>query len=183
MPDHMLARTLIGLVLAVVIALAARRARSLSSGGAVCAAAVGALSAAAGWSWAILLIAYFVASTLLSRWGRREKERRTASVVAKGGERDAIQVMANGGVFAAAALGMIAHPDARWLALGVGSLAASAADTWATEVGTLVGGVPRSITSFRRVAPGTSGGVSSWGTVAAVLGAIFVALIARLLGV
>ena len=49
-----------------------------------------------------------------------------------------MQVLANGAMFAGAALAMVLRPDARWIALGAGALAASAADTWATEIGTLV---------------------------------------------
>jgi uncharacterized protein (TIGR00297 family) len=152
----------------------ARRTRSLSPGGAVTATLVGGVAIAAGWSWGALLIIYFVASTALSRVGRAEKERRTASILAKGGERDAIQVLANGAIFAGAALAMIVRPDVHWLALGAGSLAASAADTWATEVGTLRGGEPRSILTWRKVPPGTSGAVSMLGTMAAVSGAAFI---------
>jgi len=178
----MISRTIAGVALAVAIAYAARRARSLSTTGAVAAAIVGALAVAAGWDWGILLITYFASSSALSRHGRIDKERRTAAIVAKGGERDAVQVAANGLVFALAALGFLLHSDARWLALGAGSLAASAADSWATEIGTLYGGSPRSILTWRSVPAGTSGGVSTIGSLAAVGGALFVALVAALLG-
>lgn len=120
---------------------------------------------------------YFASSTALSRLGRAEKERRTSAIVEKGGERDATQVSANGLVFATAAIAMCFHPDVRWIALGAGALAASAADTWATEIGTLYGAQPRSILTGRRIAPGTSGGVSLAGTAASVAGALFVALV------
>ncbi|MGH7623453.1 MAG: DUF92 domain-containing protein [Gemmatimonadaceae bacterium] len=178
----MISRALLGAALAVAIAIVARRARSLSASGAVAAAVVGALAVAAGWDWGILLITYFASSSALSRHGRIDKERRTAAIVAKGGERDAVQVTANGLVFALAALAFLVHADARWLALGAGSLAASAADSWATEIGTLYGGSPRSILTWRAVPPGTSGGVSTIGSLAAVAGALFVALIAGLIG-
>ena len=56
----------------------------------------------------------------------------------------------------------------------------SAADTWATEVGTLAGGEPVSIISRKRVPTGTSGGVTVAGTVAAVAGALFIAVAATL---
>ena len=173
-------RLLLGAAIAAIIAIFARRARSLSTTGAAAAFAIGTIAAAAGMNWAVLLILYFATSTVLSRVGRVQKERRTSTVVEKGGERDAVQVLANGLVFALAALGMVAHPDARWLALGAGSLAASAADTWATEIGTLYGGDPRSILTGRRLAPGTSGGVSLAGTAASVAGAAFVALVAAI---
>ena len=168
----MIGRIVIGAAVASFIALLARRARSLSTTGAIAAAVTGTIATAAGTSWAVLLILYFAASTALSRLGRAEKERRTSAVVAKGGERDALQVSANGLVFTIASLGMVLHPDAHWLALGAGSLAASAADTWATEIGTLYGGEPRSILTGRRLTAGTSGGISTAGTVASVAGAI-----------
>ena len=178
----MIWRGLAGLVLAVLISVVARRARSLSWGGAVAATVVGTLAVVAGWSWGGLLIVYFVASTALSRLGRASKERRTASIVAKVGARDATQVFANGAMFAAAAFAMTIRPDVRWIALGAGSLAASAADTWATEIGTLYGGVPRSILTWRSVPAGTSGGVSAIGTLGALAGAVFVALVVAALG-
>src|SRR5476651_2374934 len=133
----MMFRVIVGAALAAAIAFAARRMRSLAIDGAIAAALVGTAAVAAGWNWGALLIIYYVSSTALSRIGRTEKERRTASILAKGGERDAVQVLANGAMFAGAALAMIVQPNAHWMALGVGSFAASAADTWATEVGTL----------------------------------------------
>ena len=174
----MTTRIFAGAMLSLVIALVARRARSLSTSGAAAAVVIGTLAVAAGWSWGVLLILYFASSTLLSKIGKAEKERRTASVVEKGGERDAWQVLANGVVFAIAAVGALASPSRLWLALGAGALAASASDTWATEIGTLYGGTPRSILTFRPIAPGTSGGVSIAGIVASVAGAAFVAIIA-----
>ncbi|HXT14382.1 MAG TPA: DUF92 domain-containing protein [Gemmatimonadaceae bacterium] len=178
----MLLRTLIGAALAAIIAIAARRTRSLTPDGALAAVVTGTLAAAAGWAWAILLIVYFVSSTALSHLGRREKEQRTAKVVAKGGERDALQVFANGAVFIAGALLTIIEPNTRWLALGIGALAASAADTWATEIGTLYGGGPRSIVTFRPVAAGMSGGVTAIGLIASAAGAGFIAILARVFG-
>jgi len=170
-------RILLGALVAALIAFVARRARSLSTTGALAAVTIGTVAAAAGVGWAVLLILYFASSTALSRLGRVEKERRTATVVEKGGERDAAQVFANGLVFLIAAVGMCVDPRARWLAFGAGALAASAADTWATEIGTLYGGQPRSILTGRRLAPGTSGGVSFAGTAASVAGALFVTLV------
>ncbi len=139
-------------------------------------------AAAAGWGWAALLIAFFVASSALTRVGAAAKTARTGSVVAKGGQRDATQVAANGAVFGLAALGMVAAPAAGWWAMGAGALAAAAADTWATEIGTLTAGQPRSLRTGRPVAPGTSGGVSWPGSVAGMAGAAAVGLGAITLG-
>src|SRR3990172_4797681 len=130
----------IGAALGVTIAAIAWWLGALSASGAVAAALLGALSVTAGWSWAILLVAYFATSTALSRFRGGEKERRTAGRLEKGGRRDAVQVLANGGAFAVAAAAFLWYPDPALQALGAGALAASASDTWATEIGTLARG-------------------------------------------
>ena len=178
----MMTHAVLGLFVAASVAFAARAARSLTTSGATAATIIGTLAVMAGWNWAALLVLYFVSSTILSRLGRARKAERTSAIVAKGGQRDATQVLANGGVFAGAAIAMLVQPHVKWIALGAGSLAAAAADTWATEVGTLYGGTPRSILTWRQVPTGTSGGVSLIGTLAAVAGAAFVAILANLLG-
>jgi uncharacterized protein (TIGR00297 family) len=174
-PDATLLRLLGGLVVSSGIGLAARRARSLSPSGAMAAVVVGTACMTAGLAWGALLILFFVSSSALSRWGREARSARVAGVVAKGDERDAWQVAANGGVFAMAALGSVILPGIAWEALGAGALAASAADTWATEVGTLAGGMPRSVLSGRPMARGMSGGVTWIGTLASVAGAALIA--------
>lgn len=164
----------------MLAALAARRAHTLSTTGAIAATVVGTISIAAGWSWGGLLLAMFISASALSKLGERQKAERVGPVVEKGDERDATQVLANGGIYAAAALGSILHPSPIWYAVGAGALAASAADTWATEIGTLIKGHPRSIISGKSVPPGTSGGISLTGTAAAVVGALFIAAAAWL---
>ena len=175
-------RPALGIVAAALIALAANRTRLLSTSGAFAASIIGSLAVAVAWSWGILLVAYFVAAASLSRLGRRTKEERTQAIVAKPGPRDATQVFANGAVFAVAAAAALVWPNPVWGVLAAGSLAASEADTAATEIGTLLGGEPRSIVTYRRVPPGTSGGMTPAGTLAAIIGAGFVSFIALVLG-
>ncbi len=170
----MFARAIAGGLLAVSVTFVARRTHTLSTSGAVTATVVGTLAIAAGWSWGLLLLSLFVTASALSKLGARKKAELVGPVVQKGGERDVGQVLANGGIYAMAALGYLVFPSPVWYAAGVGALAASAADTWATEVGTLAGGDPVSIISARRVPPGTSGGVTLLGTVAGVGGALFI---------
>lgn len=182
--NELVLRVIVGAVLAIVIGFAGHRARALSWSGAVAAAIVGTAAAAAGWSLAVVLIAYFGVSSLLSKLGARRKRARMAGVVDKTGARDATQVMANGFPFLICALmSMIdsGHADI-WKICAVGSLAASAADTWATEIGTLVGQTPRSILTFRRMTVGESGGVTLVGWIAAAAGATFVATVAVVAG-
>jgi uncharacterized protein (TIGR00297 family) len=160
---------------AVAIAVLARSTRTLSNSGAVAGALVGTICIAAGWSWGVLLISLFVSASALSRIGETQKAARTGSVVEKGGERDAAQVVANGGVFAAAALAQLVFPSPLWFAVGAGAVAASTADTWATEIGTLAARDPFSILSGRRVPAGTSGAITLIGCVAGAAGALFIA--------
>jgi uncharacterized protein (TIGR00297 family) len=182
MPVHdMLVRAASGGALAVVIAGAAHRAKALDTSGALAAIAVGTATTAAGWNWGALLLLYFIISTLISRVRRAERETLTASIIEKGGARDATQVIANGGIFAASALLAPFGPPIFATAMAyaaVAALAASAADTWATEIGTVFGGIPRSLRGFTRVPRGTSGAVSAAGMVAMVAGAFFVAIAA-----
>lgn len=173
-----IARWAAGVGLAVLIALAARLAGLLRTSGALAAAVLGSVAVAAGWDWGVLLVGYFLASNLLSRIGRREREARTAGRVDKEGARDATQVLANGGVFGLAALAFVASGHPVWMVVGAAGLAASAADTWATEIGTLSRSAARSIRNGRVVPPGTSGAVTAQGLMAAFAGAAFVASIA-----
>jgi uncharacterized protein (TIGR00297 family) len=143
---------------------------------------MGTIAITAGWSWGALLLAMFISVSLLSRIAAGEKSTRLAGVIEKSGERDATQLLANGAVYTVAALGSLIWPGHGWYAIGAGALSFSAADTWATEIGTLTNTDPRSIVSGRRVAPGTSGGVTVGGTLGAVGGALFIALLTMFAG-
>ena len=170
-----MARWLAGAALAVATALGARAAGALGTSGAAAAAIMGTVAVAAGWDWGAVLVAYFVSSSALSRIGRAERDRRTAGRIEKGGPRDATQVAANGGMFAIAGAGFLLSANPAWQVVGAAALAASAADTWATEIGTLSRSTPRSILTGRPVPAGTSGGVTALGLMAGFAGAAFVA--------
>lgn len=178
----MIERGAAGALLAIVVAAVAWHAGALTGSGATAAVAIGALAAAAGWPLAILLILFFVASTALSRAGAARKAARTRGLVAKGGPRDARQVVANGGVFAGAAAMSLTQPDGIWTVAAIGALAAATADTWGTEIGTLARGTPRLVTTWRQVPAGTSGAISVPGLAATVAGAGFLATGALSLG-
>ena len=62
-----------------------------------------------------------------------------------------------------------------------GAIASANADTWATELGVLSRTPPRLITTGKPVAPGTSGGVTWYGTVAALAGSAFIGVAAFVL--
>jgi uncharacterized protein (TIGR00297 family) len=164
-----------GLIGAGIVAFGARRMRALSTSGALAGTLVGAIALAAGWSWGILLVAHFVVASALSKLGEQRKAQLIGAVVEKGDRRDAKQVLANGGVYGLVAIAYMLSRTNAWYAVGIGALAASASDTWATEIGTLAGRNPRSIVSGKPVPAGTSGGVSLIGTIASLGGALFIA--------
>jgi uncharacterized protein (TIGR00297 family) len=172
----------IGLALAVLISIAAFRLQALSQGGALAAAVLGTVTfGLGGLEWAVVLIAFFASSSILSRLAKTRKAA-IEEKYSKGGRRDAGQVLANGGV---AGLFVLLHaffPAAAWPWLGFSAaLAATNADTWATELGVLGVAQPRSITTGRLVERGTSGGVSPAGFLASAAGALLIGLLAALL--
>jgi uncharacterized protein (TIGR00297 family) len=158
------------------MALIAGRAGALTRGGALTAFGVGTLTYASGTvGFALLLLAFFVPSVALSRLGRARK--RALVDVGKSGPRDALQVLANGGVATACALGFAFTHDVRWAVAFAGAYAAATADTWATEIGTLAGRAPRSILTWRPIATGMSGGITLAGTLAEIAGALWIGLV------
>lgn len=172
----------VGLVLAVGIAFVALRAGALSMSGAAAAVVVGALTfGGGGLRPAILMVVFFLTSTLVTRLGRRRKATAEAGY-AKGGRRDAGQVWANGGAAAVLSLGAGPGGSGVWFAGVVGALAATTADTWATEIGSLSRRPPRRITTGERVAPGTSGAVSALGLASAAAGALLIGGLGAWLG-
>ncbi len=157
--------------LALAVSGAAWRARALTASGAAAAAFVGlAHFGFAGGRGASALLLFFVSSTALSRLGKKRKD---ALDYEKGGERDAGQVLANGGVAALCALLLPFAPGPTFLPLAamLGALAAANADTWATEIGSLAKHPPRLITTLRPAPTGSSGAISLPGTLAALAGA------------
>lgn len=174
--DQDTVRWLAGALAAVIVAASAWRVRSLSLSGAIAATCTGtAVVGGGGWWGGMLLVAFFVSSSGLSRAGRQPSD--GASPV-RGSRRDAVQVLANGGVAAGCALVLAITQDGSWCVALAASLAAANADTWATELGRLSGQRPRSIVSFRQVPPGTSGGVSFAGTIASFTGASLIGIMA-----
>lgn len=111
-----------------------------------------------GWRGFGLLLAFFISSSLLS-------DRTT---------RNARQVIANGGIAALAAL------LGSWVAFS-GAVAAATSDTWASEIGRRSRTPPRLITNGTPVPAGTDGGITLLGTAGGIAGALFIAVLARVL--
>jgi len=152
------------------VALLAYRAATLTGSGAVAAWLVGVtVLYGTGWEGGAVLAAFFVSSNLVSRGAPPP-----SGLDPKSDRRDHRQVLANGGVGAAAALLGLWDPQlGLWLLTS--ALAAAAADTWATAVGARSSLPPRLIVDGRVVPPGTSGGITPLGCAGGAAGALLVA--------
>jgi uncharacterized protein (TIGR00297 family) len=184
--ENIAVRLFFGLVSSAIIGGLAYRSAALSRSGVAGAMVVGtSVFGFGGWVWGATLIAFFVSSSALSRFGANRK-RALADIFAKSSRRDAGQALANGGLAAliAVAAGLAGRdaPVFPILALAFyGALAAVNADTWATELGVLARQPPRLITTGRLVPTGASGGVTRQGILAALAGGAFIGLAAFIL--
>lgn len=171
---------LLGLIVALVLAIFAFKKQELTDGGTIAALFVGlTIFAFGGWTWLLLLVFFFVSSNLLTRLQHPLKKEAYAEF-AKGGPRDFWQVLANGALPALAAIANSVMPSPVWFAVAASFIASSTADTWATEVGVMTKN-PRLITNFKHVSSGTSGAVSQRGLLVAFAGALFIAIAGVLL--
>ncbi len=171
-----------GVILAALVAYAAYRAHALNRSGALAAFTLGVVVfGLGGLDWAVVLLTFFITSSGLSRFFKRRKEK-VEDRFAKGGRRDAWQVAANGGVAGLAVLLHLVFPESvyPWVMFAA-AFAAANADTWATELGVLNKTWPRKMTTWAPVPPGTSGGISLAGTLAAAGGSLLIAAVAVIL--
>jgi len=172
----------VGLGVSLALAGAAYLARALTVSGLLAAVLVGtAVWVGLGWRGFLVLAAFFVLASGLTRLGYRRKAAAglaEGQAEGRGGRRTASQVLANGGVAAVAApLAAFAPEDLVPLlaAAFAAAFAAAAADTASTEVGQLLRLRTVLVTTLRAVPPGTDGGVSLPGTAAALGATLFVA--------
>ncbi len=159
---------LLAILLNGAAAYGSYRKEAVTADGAVAGFLVGAtVFAGAGLLGWVMLMWFFGSSSLIGRLSTKTKER-AVRMHEKGSRRDWVQVAANGGVaaVAAAVYAVTGHPVA--LVAVAASLAAATADTWASEIGSLSSHRPRSITTFRPLPTGTSGGVTLLGTLASL---------------
>ena len=175
---------LLGLALGVGVGLLGQRARLLTLGGAAALGAVaGVTFYAAGWTWGALLLVTLAGVGLWRLYGAAVKRERLGPC---GIPRawDWREVLALAGW--PALLALVARMGAASVALYAGfcgALATTAADRWATEIGTLSPRAPRLIINRREVRHGTPGAVSTLGLVAAAGGAWLTGFIGMLLPV
>jgi len=174
--------------LGALLALLVLKSRAATPGGALC----GGLFTAAillvtpGWHtpfWPLLTL--LLLTLAATRFGRCRKEALGVAEARHG--RNAAQVTANLGVAGLVAVArrltwaFFSYPALNGQALRLAlaaALAEAAADTLSSELGEVLGGEPRMLTTFRRVPAGTDGAISLAGTLAGVTAAIIVSAVA-----
>ncbi|KIL44401.1 hypothetical protein KP78_33650 [Jeotgalibacillus soli] len=129
-----------------------------------------------GWEGLIVLASFFVSSSVWSKW-KMEEKMNVEEKSAKTSHRDWQQVTANGGPASLFSMLYAINGAEVWLLAFLAALAAANADTWASEIGVLSRWRPLSIRTFKVVESGTSGAISVLGTLATIVGALFIALI------
>ena len=177
--DHLLILT--GLGLSLIIAYLAFFLNWITLDATKAVIILGTITFGFGGIWpALALIFFFLSSSLITR-NKRLDGIVNGSVPLRSDDpfhnsrRDGYQVWANGFWVAVFCLAWFQF-EMDFLLLAVyGAIAAATADTWATELGTRKKGHTRLITTFKKVDPGTDGGISFTGTLASAVGSIAVA--------
>ena len=131
--------------------------------------------------WFLIMLTFFILGAGTTKF-RFEKKTELGVAESHGGVRGYFNVFANGMVSLCGAILYGITGDPLYIALFLGSVACATSDTLASEVG-VVGKTPRLITTFREVPRGTNGGVTVVGELAAIAGAVIIAVVAYALNV
>ncbi|HWG92519.1 MAG TPA: DUF92 domain-containing protein [Candidatus Thermoplasmatota archaeon] len=171
------------LLIVAAVAIYTFRKEMLNGTGAATAFVMGAVIViATDIFWLFLLFALLGLGSAATKFKFKEKE--SIKVAEKGGgKRRSRNVIANGGIpMLIAALAVVADTFGGITVIAVTytcAIAAASADTLASEFGSLAKKV-RMITTLKRVPPGTDGGVSLQGQMAAAGGALVISLLSLL---
>jgi uncharacterized protein (TIGR00297 family) len=160
-----------GIGFSAIIGIIAYRLKVLNISGTIGALIIGTIIfGLGGLIFAVPLLFFFITGSLLSRL-KNESKRRSLKLLAKPGPRSIGQVFANGGPAIIFAIAYSVKGNPIWFIGYLASLCESAADTWATEIGTLSQSAPVSIITLKPMPAGQSGAISFWGTITSVGGA------------
>jgi uncharacterized protein (TIGR00297 family) len=168
---------ILGTVLSALVSTLAYRFKLLTSDGASAAFLLGAIIyGTGGIGFALPLLFFFFSSSLLSRYKSGQKIK-YKDAFEKTGARDKNQVLANGIIAVILSFIHFVFPSPSVYYAYLACLATVNADTWGTEIGILSKVEPISLRTFRKVSPGSSGGVSLIGTASSLFGSFLLVLI------
>lgn len=167
-----------GIIAIFLLALGALKLRAIDGSGALAGIVITlVVFLSGGLLWLVVMVAFFVVSSLLTRF-RYDYKKRLDSAQEKGGQRSWPNTVANGGVGAIIALVFLYHENDVLVIAYLASIAAGMADTVATEVGLLSKSKPRLIVRPSKIVePGTSGGVTALGELVALGSALGIAIL------
>jgi|WetSurMetagenome_2_1015567.scaffolds.fasta_scaffold00770_17 uncharacterized protein (TIGR00297 family) len=161
------------------------RSRTADLSGLFSAALVGitllVFAAPQGPSWFLIMLTFFILGSAATKY-KFEYKKRIGVEQGQSGARGYKNVFANGIIAAAAAVLFGVFQQPVFVVMYVGCVATAAADTLASEIG-VTGGIPRLITTLKKVPIGTNGGVTLTGELVALFGGLVVSLVAMLLHV
>jgi uncharacterized protein (TIGR00297 family) len=161
------------------------RAKTADLSGLFSAALVGIIllvfAAPQGPQWFLIMLTFFILGSSATKY-KYEYKKRIGVEQGKSGARGYRNVFANGIIAAAAAVLFGVFQQPLFVVMYVGCVATAAADTLASEIG-VTGGIPRLITTFRKVPIGTNGGITLIGEMVALIGGFIVSVVAMLLNV
>lgn len=174
-PDERI-RLGIALAISICFSILAFLIKWLTMDGAIAASLFGGIVLGFGdWPAAVLILIFFLTSTLISQKSIVRVEE-THHMYVERVRRDGLQVWANGFWFALfVLLAFLVEWPILWIG-AAGSIAVAASDTWATELGSKrFRSETYLFSNFRKVEPGTDGGISLPGTLGAVGGSLLIA--------
>ena len=164
----------IGTFASTFIAYLSYKLKFLDTGGAMLIILMGGIIfGLGGTAYVLPILLFYITSSLLSKIGK-DRKKGIEDSYQKTSTRDFYQVSANGGIATfIVLLKYFTDIDLLYSAYIV-SLAAATADTWGTELGIYSKKQPLLVSTFKSVAPGTSGGISVIGSVASLSGSILI---------
>ncbi|QWB95483.1 DUF92 domain-containing protein [Mycoplasmatota bacterium] len=164
-----------GFILSLLISAIAYKKKSLSLSGFICALIVGTLIYYMGTYVVFsILMMFFISSSLVTKFKEKLDDQKGRTYK---------QVLAN----ASAALifslmyFLTKQTNIIYLVIACVAIAASNADTWASEIGKLSKNKTVSMVSFKPIEQDESGGISLQGIIASILGSIFIAIFSMIL--
>ena len=172
----------VSITLVALLTITSRVGRILDGPGIATAIILGTIVGTLGhWTWLLILLGFLAAGSWATKWRWSEKEAKGLAE-SEDGHREWTNVVANGGVPGVVAI--FAFASGTWdtlLPIYCAAVAVAAADTFASEFGCLDDRVWM-ITTMKRCEAGLNGGWSLSGQLAAVVGALLIALLGWGLG-
>ncbi|CAG8603790.1 13059_t:CDS:2, partial [Gigaspora rosea] len=177
---------LITVIISLALAFHGLRKKSLAKSGALGAFLVGIITLSNDQlAFTVVLLVFYFTGSRLTKY-KAERKKKLGEAYQEGGQRTAMQVACN------ALTGTIIciihqyyyggqlkcllddHGSRLLFWMYIGHYSTCNGDTWASELGILNKSWPILITTFKKVPPGTNGGVSPLGLLASVLGGFII---------